>query len=795
MRFPVLILASLTISLAANAAAADKSYQAHIRRTTYGIPHIEARDLGSLGFGDGYAQAEDHLCSIADQVVRVRGERARYFGAGTANEHLNNDVTMKGLDLEGDAAKEIALMSTEARQWNTGFVAGYNTYLAKTGKANVAGWCRNADWVFPITLQDLAAYQRLLSLTVANLPANIATAEPPALGAAPTSSGNEELAALNWPQPDLGASNGWAIGGAKSESGRGMLLANPHYPWVGSNRFWEKHLRIPGKLDIYGVSLIGMPGVAIGFNDQVAWTHTVSAGKRITFYTLDLVPGKPTSYRYGNSERAMTSRKVTIAVRQSGGSIKSVDKDVWFTHYGPVLNMPNLGWTAARAITVRDANWNNTGRIEQYLWMDRARSMKDLQDAHARFQGMMWVNTIAAAADGTAWYADTAATPKLSDEAIAEWLKRREKDPLATSLWRQGGNVILDGSDPRFEWVTDPAAYTPGLVPYRDQPKIERTDYVFNSNDSFWLENSSAPIEGSFSPLHGEQRTARSLRTRNNDLTLSGNSPDHPAGDNGKFNLDELGNAILSNRSLAGEMLRDELVSRCRRTPSVTVDGAPVDLTAACNALAAWDLRNNLDSRGSVLFREFMGRYEPADLQRKGPLWAVDFKPNDPDGTPNTLTTGPLALENLARAAQLLLTRGLTPDVSLGEIQYADKAGRHIPIHGGDGAYDGLMNMQRNSRNTTTLEPMDNPPPVKGSRFLTAKGYPVVHGSSFLMALEFTAAGPQAKAFLTYSESGDPDSKHFTDQTELFSNKQWRPILYRESDIRKSVERDYKVRN
>jgi acyl-homoserine-lactone acylase len=150
-------------------------------------------------------------------------------------------------------------------------------------------------------------------------------------------------------------------------------------------------------------------------------------------------------------------------------------------------------------------------------------------------------------------------------------------------------------------------------------------------------------------------------------------------------------------------------------------------------------------------------------------------------------------LENLARAAQLLRSRGLALDVPLGEVQYADKAGRRIPIHGGDGAYDGLMNMQRNSRNTTTLEPMEYPRPVQGSRFLTEKGYPVVHGSSFLMALEFTAEGPRAKAFLTYSQSGDPLSPHFTDQTERFSQKQWRPVLFREAEIRKNISRSYTV--
>jgi acyl-homoserine-lactone acylase len=90
---------------------------------------------------------------------------------------------------------------------------------------------------------------------------------------------------------------------------------------------------------------------------------------------------------------------------------------------------------------------------------------------------------------------------------------------------------------------------------------------------------------------------------------------------------------------------------------------------------------------------------------------------------------------------------------------------------------------------------MDEPKLVKGSRFLTEKGYPVVHGSSFLMALEFTDKGPHAKAFLTYSESGDPASPHYTDQTELFAKKQWRPVLFEEPQIAADTQRDYKVTN
>jgi acyl-homoserine-lactone acylase len=309
------------------------------------------------------------------------------------------------------------------------------------------------------------------------------------------------------------------------------------------------------------------------------------------------------------------------------------------------------------------------------------------------------------------------------------------------------------------------------------------------------LANSAQPVEGPYSPLHGEQRTARSLRTRNNDITLSNRAPGKPAGDDQKFTLDEMANAILDNRSLGAEMVKDDLVARCRQKPQIAIGGQSVDLKEACDVLAKWDNRFNVDSRGAVLFREFIARYAPEDTMRAGKLFAVDFDPADPANTPRQLAPGDLALENLAHAVRLLHSRNIALDAPLGDVQYVDKAGKRIPVHGGDGVWEGIMNMQRNARNGTTLEPMDNPKQVQGSRFLTEKGYPIGHGSSFILALEYTDAGPRAKAFLTYSQSGDPESPHFTDQTERFAQKQWRPVLFNEADIKADVKREYRVTN
>ena len=61
-------------------AAAAPSYNATIRITQHGIPHIVADDWGSLGYGSGYATASSSICNLADTLLTGRGERSKYLG-------------------------------------------------------------------------------------------------------------------------------------------------------------------------------------------------------------------------------------------------------------------------------------------------------------------------------------------------------------------------------------------------------------------------------------------------------------------------------------------------------------------------------------------------------------------------------------------------------------------------------------------------------------------------------------------------------------------------------------------
>src|SRR3546814_14600179 len=70
----------LLVAAASSAAAAAPHYQAEIRRTAYGSPHIRAQDEASLGFGMGYAYAQDNLCMLADEMVTVNRSEERRVG-------------------------------------------------------------------------------------------------------------------------------------------------------------------------------------------------------------------------------------------------------------------------------------------------------------------------------------------------------------------------------------------------------------------------------------------------------------------------------------------------------------------------------------------------------------------------------------------------------------------------------------------------------------------------------------------------------------------------------------------
>lgn len=767
-------------------------YVADIRWTAYGVPHILAEDHGSLGYGMGYAYARDHACVLADQVVRVRSERSRWFGPGEDDVHLDEDFGWLGLGVYAQAEAGFLTLPAEIQAALVGYAAGYNRYV-EVHADDLPEACRGGAWMQPITHVDLLAYYLALSLNASGAvfvdavgtaaPPGRATRRPPPIE--------------RWTEarrPPIG-SNGWALGRDRSASGNALVLSNTHFPAEGQLQWHEAHLTIPGELNVYGVSLQGVPVINVGFNESVAWTHTVSYTPRFNAVLLELDPDDPLRYRYDGGWADITGTDHAIGVLQDDGSVATVTRTLYRCAWGPVLNAPALGWSTVYAMALADVNANNLAVASTWLALDRADSLDAVEAALADEGGVPWVHIMAADRSGEVLYADPGRTPNWSEAAEARYPEWLEESSVA-ALFDGYGAVTIDGSDPTFEWVDDPEAAAPGVVPYRDAPQVRRTDFVLNANDNHWLPNPASPLEG-YPYLYGADRTPRSARTRMN-LRLAGEQgAGTAAGEDGRFTLAELEAAALGGRGLLAEALRDEVVARCSAVSEpVTVAGGPwagtvVDLAPTCAALAAWGGTVRLDDPGAALWREFVGSglYAWEDTEDAGALFAEPFDPADPVATPRGLAAGAAtpddrAVQALARATAMLQGAGVALDATLRELQFMYRGDAAYPVPGGM-FMEGVIEIATwdDAANATLIDYPDRGEVLNATTGLTSEGYGMNDGNSWVMAVELGTDGPTARALMTYSQSEDPASLHFADQTALYGTESLRAVRFTEADI------------
>jgi len=738
-------LAASTTALTATTATAKAKYDASITRTTYGIPHIQSDTWQGVAYGVAYAYAQDNICMLAEEFATVAGERSLHFGPENSSVLGFSEVDNVTSDFFYRSQLQIAELRTvavdqqhlETIQMMAGYVAGYNRYLKDAGD-NLPEACAGKDWVRPITNDDmlrLNGKQMLLASSLALAP-GIATAAPPE---APKAAYNVTVPS-GFPKDDerTFGSNGWAFGSDVTADGKGLLIGNPHFPWEGPARFWQMHVRGPDGYDVMGVGLAGTPIPTLGFNKDVAWTHTVTKARHFAVYALTLDASDPTTYIVDGEPVKMASQEVSVPMPDGA---EPVTRTFYSTQFGPIVTVPGtpFGWNKGMAFALRDANSTNGRALEAWLDIGRAKSVGDIETAVSETLGVPWVNTIAADREGNALHSDITTVPNVTKDLLAAC-----STPFTALVASQV--TLLDGSRSECDTLSaETAAPYPGLLPASEQASRTRKDYVTNSNDSYWISNASNRYEA-LSPILGPHSNQLSLRTRSNfqetEATLAAGKMDHARAKELTF----------GNKSLAAEMVVDTFVAACNS------GGRSV---ATCTTLGQWNQRFDTDSRGAYLFERFWDT-----IRNRKDLWTVPFDAENPLTTPRGLTEDPKVIDDLIealdKAAAVHDEFAIELDRPWGEIQFRAAGNERIAIHGGPGTA-GVLNMQRSQETPGGITPQ--------------------HGSSYIQIVSFDEAGPVADAILSYSQSTNPASPHYADQTRNYAAKEWYRLPFTDAEI------------
>lgn len=723
-----LLLASLIV--ACSTQRSDDRYSVDIRWTSYGIPHVLAQDWGSLGYGFSYAAAVDGVCVFARELVTANGTMSADFGP--SEKHFASDVFHRSTLTAQRLALHRAALSADALEYNEGFKDGYNRYL-RDHAGKLPASCNGENWVRPMEDGDL---DRML--VAFGIRYGLGQFIDGIASAAPSDTALNQVAFDAGELQGIG-SNAVAVGSSHTASGRGLLLGNPHYPWHGPARFHLIHVTIPGVVDAMGARLLAGHFIAIGFNRDVAWTHTVSTAARFTLFELELNPDNPMQYRYGEEYRDI--EPVTVVVPGAGENAQARSHTSYVTHFGPVIESAGLPWSSETAYVVRDAIVDNGTSSPTYFALQSARSVEDVEAAISQ-QGTFFVNTIAADRAGNAFYGDLSATPNLNLTALGQCRRMVEGLPARV--------LVLDGSDPDCDWQADPRSAVSGNLPPADMPRASSTEYFTNSNDSYWLSNPDRRLEG-FSPVIGDEGTARSLRTRAG-LTFVDEAISHGK----KLAPKDLQDILLSHRHFSAELFLDDLLSVC--------DQPGDNISASCGVLSSWDRTAGVDSRGTHVWTEF---WEQA--RRIPELYSVPFDSADPVNTPRGMALDNLQVRQsvisaLAAAQSKLTAAGIALDARWGDIQFTERNGERIGIPGGVGRHGVFSYI------------------VTG---FSEKGYtPIVHGNSYIQVIGWDDVGNlDARGILTYSQSPESDSPHYADQTLMYSKGEMIRFPFTEVEI------------
>jgi len=150
-------------------------------------------------------------------------------------------------------------------------------------------------------------------------------------------------------------SNAFALTGAQTTHGGGMIAGDPHLGLKVPNTWYRAQLNYPladgTEHRVEGVTLPGVPGVVIGSNGHIAWTHTNATIDTSDIVPIDLNQVAPEILYYVNGESVEFEERIDVIPLKDGGAEEVIST---LTIHGPIVGRPIRGKPLAFKWTFHD---------------------------------------------------------------------------------------------------------------------------------------------------------------------------------------------------------------------------------------------------------------------------------------------------------------------------------------------------------------------------------------------------------------------------------------------------------
>ncbi len=734
----------------------QQAKRVEIIRDTWGIPHIYGKSDADAVFGLLYAQCEDDFKRVEMNYIEKLGRLSEIKG----EKELYNDLQIRLLIDSVDAIADYKKAEPWLKKLLNAYADGINFYLHKHPEVKPALLTRFQPWypllwtdgsIGAISTADISndeikkfysgnPFEGIVknnNLTPSPSPKErgaFVRATPLSFGEGPgATNASGEVSSIQLGDYQQTGSNGFAIAPSKTASGNAILYINPHVTF-----YFRPEVQVVSEegLNAYGAVTWGQMFVYQGFNQYCGWMHTSSNVDVADMYAEKIVKkNDKLFYEYDQKLRPVTQKNVTLKYLEDG---KLITKNftTYYTHHGPVMAKRDGKW-----ISLRSYNRSMTSLVQSWK-RTKAKGFEDykkVMDLKANTSN----NTVFADAKGN----------------IAYW--HGNYVPVRDTNYNWG--KVVDGTTSKTEWK--------GLH------TVDETVHSYNPVNG-WLQNcNSTPytVAGENSPKRVNFRPYMAPDGENfrgiNAVRVLSREKD--------YTIDKVIAAGYDTYLSAFAVLIPAITKAFDSLPpSDTLRQALAEPIAT---LKNWNYYAEENSVATTLAIETAQKLSPQ-------ITKIYVEQGETDQVESTKRFAANATKEdlllpLLKTVNELKSKFGNWQKPWGELNRFQRL---------TGEFQEKYDDSQASLPVGFASALWGSLPSYNSRYYGTQKRYGLGGNSFVCAVEF-GKKIKAKSLLAGGNSGNKNSKHFTDQALMYTQGKFKDVLFYKEDVLKNVERRYWV--